>query len=683
MSGELDISSQYDSESTESGSELELPDIPARGRVKVKKDSWHLSQGRKSQEKFGGSTDNSDLEDFVEDRPMMRSGNEFDLSKYGENATVQVKSLNPVKSKSRVGQANVPRIVESLLPNGMISEGDTDESEDTENENLDVDFKDFKYIIHEEITSREKPLELRSYETLVTSRSANLHARKTKYEDDTSEGELSDMADSAKKPKKKSTKSKASKDYDSGNDSTDASDIEVSMRDYYTIRHENDIERHERRLSLTEALNAIKFNPNFKFAHAMRRSSSPGPATDEESLNSDNGTRDKKRAIEYASSESEDEVTCCSELNVTMKDYYAIRHQTATKSDGMNEFILEMNTVESRILVNDEERENKEDSEYYDTEDETVDMTRKYNASQAAKPKKKVAVLRKSRKSEDPPTEDEDFNMTEAEDRKPPRAHHIKKKSSRKPQKKLSLPDTDQEDVSCTENDLMTVDEFLYAFRNDYDMMKSGNEPAVTAMRSTQTVPSLQVDEYVSENETLSMSKNDDHSDSDDSVNLTEMEHHHSVTMTLEDLVPRVRPNQLGENAEIRMVERDGLEGSVGIIVSNPMSPTSDNVFGIRFGAPNDGGHQDGNTTDEYSDLSAALDEEIIESGRVSPATEDELMSDHFEYEGNPHPRVRSTLGEEMKQRSYPPEYMLPSPCKKVISLKENKDGTSTKEVKV
>ena len=94
----------------------------------------------------------------------------------------------------------------------------------------------------------------------------------------------------------------------------------------------------------------------------------------------------------------------------------------------------------------------------------------------------------------------------------------------------------------------------------------------------------------------------------------------------------------------------------------------------------------DGNLTDEYSDLSAALDddEEIMESGRVSPATEDELMSDHLEYEGNPHPKpvqVSSSLGANMLR--YPPEFILPSPRKKVISLKENKDGTSTKEVQV
>ena len=90
----------------------------------------------------------------------------------------------------------------------------------------------------------------------------------------------------------------------------------------------------------------------------------------------------------------------------------------------------------------------------------------------------------------------------------------------------------------------------------------------------------------------------------------------------------------------------------------------------------------DGNMTDEYSDLSAALDdEELIESGRVSPATEDELMSDHLEYEGNPHPKKQATLGTNMLR--YPPEFILPSPRKKVISLKENKDGTSTKEVQV
>ena len=95
----------------------------------------------------------------------------------------------------------------------------------------------------------------------------------------------------------------------------------------------------------------------------------------------------------------------------------------------------------------------------------------------------------------------------------------------------------------------------------------------------------------------------------------------------------------------------------------------------------------DGNLTDEYSDLSAALDddEEIMESGRVSPATEDELMSDHLEYEGNPHPKPvtvsSSSLGANMLR--YPPEFILPSPRKKVISLKENKDGTSTKEVQV
>ena len=90
----------------------------------------------------------------------------------------------------------------------------------------------------------------------------------------------------------------------------------------------------------------------------------------------------------------------------------------------------------------------------------------------------------------------------------------------------------------------------------------------------------------------------------------------------------------------------------------------------------------DGNLTDEYSDLSAALDddEEIMESGRVSPATEDELMSDHLEYEGNPHPKPVYLSANVLR---YPPEFILPSPRKKVISLKENKDGTSTKEVQV
>ena len=31
----------------------------------------------------------------------------------------------------------------------------------------------------------------------------------------------------------------------------------------------------------------------------------------------------------------------------------------------------------------------------------------------------------------------------------------------------------------------------------------------------------------------------------------------------------------------------------------------------------------------------------------------------------------------------YPPEYILPSPKKKVISLKENKDGTTSKQIEV
>ena len=577
MNNDYAVESQYE---TESDSDLDLPTVPSRGRASVKKDAWHLSQGKKnkSTEMFGGSTDNSELEDFVEDRARDDTRRDFDLSTYGENANVQVKSLNPVTSKGRAGLAPVPKIVESLLPSTCPTNQDSlsDESGDemTEDENLEVNLADYKFIMNQEIISRGSNLELRSYETLITSRSANLNVRRSNYDEDTSEGDISDMADADRKPRRKTAKKAMmgkSPNLDSGNDSTDASDIEVSMRDYYTIRHENDCgDRQGRRLSLSEALNSIKFNP--RFAHSVLRSLSPGPDTDEESICSDT-ERPKKaaskatwfhqRQLSSSDSEDDEDLTHCSDLNVTMKDYYAIRHQTAPRSDGMNEFILEMNSVESRIVVNDEDRDYREDSEYNDDTDDT---------------------------------EDENFELSNADDMRPLKVTHRRSAArSRRGQKKLSIPDTDQEDISCAEADLMTVDEFLHAFRNDYDMMASGNEPAVTQVRSTRNASIVDEDngreEEHSENETLSVTRNEDgdgDTDNEDeaSVNDTEMERLHSDTMTVEDLVPRARPLRLQESAEIRMVERDGLVGSVGIIVSNPMSPTADNVFGIRFMPP-------------------------------------------------------------------------------------------------
>ena len=102
-------------------------------------------------------------------------------------------------------------------------------------------------------------------------------------------------------------------------DSTDESDLDVSMKDYYKIRHQN---QKLKKLQVDYIIfkNKPKISSNQKFNNLE--------TSEEDEVDI---LADSKRDPKLDSNDNDD-TSCESEVEVNMKDYYVIRHETAAKS---------------------------------------------------------------------------------------------------------------------------------------------------------------------------------------------------------------------------------------------------------------------------------------------------------------------------------------------------------------
>ena len=196
----------------------------------------------------------------------------------------------------------------------------------------------------------------------------------------------------------------------------------------------------------------------------------------------------------------------------------------------------------------------------------------------------------------------------------------------------------------------MTLEEFTHAHRNDFDLYQASSGANLVSHKPGNTNDSSSLDkDEDSEDESLSVTDNDEErnfekendTDTDhmqESLSLGEFYENYYYGSNNQQQDHNLVPSNLTLPV-IRLVEMDGVMGTVGIVVPDPArSPVEDNVFGIRF-VDNQGDDDD---TEEFSDISnyeERGERGMLGSGRHSPATEDEMVSDlETDAAANPHP---------------------------------------------
>ncbi len=653
-----DDESEYVTESEDDDEDFSLPEaVLKRPASNDGADAWKLNQTNKTEEE-DASTDDSELEDFNEEATTGRvdacRADPVDLSIYVDNAMVNLTSSD---------QRNNPMAAQKVLPCVAGDESDNESgSQSTLPDDIDLSEAEYKQIITEELPNREENLELQTYEACICANSSIISKKGPENaevpddcDDDTSENDLSDIA--PKPVEEKSAPTKKDED-DSGDKSGHGRHMEENEVDRDNVTLLSDVGRPNRRLSLQEALAEIK-TPFFSC-----------PETDEDSLDEEDDEEEKEE--EGGEEDScESDVTSTTVLAVSMKDYYSIRHETSCKSEGMHEFILEFNQVESVLDVANKAVSDSDGDDGDDTEDEVLQIDPNEDRApleRRAIPAIKVSAAKPEHpkaKNEESDTDNEEMLISKEEDSRP--LDLAARQDLQKTTEKLTVDNnkeesSEEEDISCIESDLMTEKEFDRAFRNDFEM-STFYEPDTTRLnpKSTGANASESDDEGDLNVETDSCEEGDgvdtpvksaatDHDVVHDSASLDDFSY---------DVHPKPRPTFM---PVIRLVEMDCLSGTVGILCPDPRSPVRDEVFGIKFNEPN----VSPDNTEEISNVSDLnADQELVESGRQTPATEDEVVSD-LERD-NPH----------MLLESFHCGYTLPSPMKKIVCHKVDKDGSS------
>ena len=468
------MDNQYVEDSTDIES---MPDIPPRRSSKKHlSDSWMLSQRQVEPQ-----TDGSELEDFIMEVPK-------------SIPSVKVHSYN---SKCSVTENKAKKGKKKRVPVQVVQDDD-----DTDDEHIDITAKDLQDIIKEALDSRGKQkLFLKTHDTSIIYQSLG---NKDHVDDDS--------------------------------DDTDCSDVDVSMLDYYAIRHANQPTIHSK---------IVKRSSVYK--HFVDQDH--GPDTEEEPDSFPIGKQDDDNDSDF------------SELEVNMKDYYVIRHETAPKFVAGPFEIDFGNTIQTSTLK-----------------------------------KPKVAKIPLS------------FgNDNEGK--------------------------TDDEELSCGKDDLMTYQEYQHANRTNADLRKYQHDSMICLGGS--------------KGQMESGSEEDSEEESCDSEpsNVASF----PTECNTEDLSNMmVRPK--GRPPIIRLIEIEGCQGAVGV-VCEPKSPTRDEVHGVRF-------------IEGMEDISEQT-ESIIEddlSRFDNPATDNEDISD-LEYDQQDHEQ---------------PKYALPEIKKTIKSIKTSKDGKMT-----
>lgn len=476
------MDNQYVEDSTDIES---MPDIPPRkSKVKHLSDSWMLSQRQQHEPQ----TDGSELEDFIMEVPKVIPN--VKISSYNSKCSV-TENKDKKKGVKKGKKKSIP--VQAVR------------GDDTDDEHIDITAKDLQDIIQEAMDSRGKhKLFLKTHDTSIIYRSQSKHD-----------------------------------EVDQESDDTDCSDVDVSMMDYYAIRHANQSTIHSK---------SVKRSSVYKnFTDQIREH----PDTEEEDT-------------ELLSKREDDNDSDVSELEVNMKDYYVIRHETAPKFVAGPFEIDFGNTTQSSIL-------------------------------------KKPPTTGRRRNSIPLSYGKEDERLT------------------------------DDEELPCLKDDLMTYQDY----RTNADLRSYQHESMICQGGSKELNESGSESEE-SEEESCESSNSDSLPTECNSEDLSNMM-----------LKPKTKP------PIIRLIEIEGCQGTVGVLCA-PRSPTKDAVHGIRF-IEGQG---------DISEVTESLMEDdlsVMASKAYDPATDNEEISD-LEYD-------------QQQPTKTMPSYALPEMRKTVKSIKTSHDG--------
>jgi len=218
---------------------------------------WILHQNVKDDDP---GTDRSEIDDFIDDEDSRIHPVPVALLRASGTKTFYQTSFDNDQFSSKSSKKRP--IIDTPLKKDDLTDG----------EDLEISPDDFFKIVQEELNTRGKSkLKLKGHATTVSLKKTNLS-------------------------KPLPTKCQIGEDED-----TDCSDVDVSMIDYYAIRHQNQSTIHSKR----------RVKPNKLVLE-----------TDSEEEN------DVKQPTKPAKADGESDV---SDLEVNMKDYYVIRHETSPK----------------------------------------------------------------------------------------------------------------------------------------------------------------------------------------------------------------------------------------------------------------------------------------------------------------------------------------------------------------
>ena len=202
---------------------------------------------------------------------------------------------------------------------------------------------------------------------------------------------------------------------------------------------------------------------------------------------------------------------------------------------------------------------------------------------------------------------------------------------------------TDDEEISCNKEDLMSFKDFQHANRTNADLKKYQHDSMICLGGSKADDP---VDQSGSDQE-----------DSEEESCTSEPSNSASFpTENMSEDLSKMGTAKKKKPPIIRLIEIEGCHGAIGV-VCEPKSPTRDRVHGIKFmEEPTEVSEQ---TESIFDDLS------IMENkkGSNDPATDNEDISD-LEYDG---PATKNV-----------PKYLIPEIKKTVKSIKTGKDGKTT-----
>ncbi len=491
---------------------------------------------KKAREDDDGSTDESDLEDFYPESRSPRYSI-VDLGLYTDTYTIS-------QSQNRKGSRLAGREQEPM------SQVDDDAlSNVTEDDIVEVNLADYKGIMEEEILLRDHD------DTLLTSYQCQV-------------------------------KSSHSLDDDVKITINNETDEEVSEEE----------EPFNSKLAQTRSpIRVKKANVGWQdiAKHDMDGEISTDPETDEASCGSEKGTSS-------CNNEEDGDQTCDSEVDVSMNDYYMIRHQTASKEHGLNDLIQRLNELDSSVnLAEHNDNSDTEDEEFHACQEEVRHLQGLADISAAT----------------------DGFNERKC----------VANRSKLVESLFLEVPDIDrrnsnesvEETFNCSEQDFMTAKEFMSAFRNDYDLQTS-SDPMTVIQSSAPKKPEVKIEgEVESESESQLLS---DESICDKDPNLQTLNDDFSDSVSLDDFYQDMM-SQPHISQTIRMIEMDGVNGTVGVLSPNEEYPPDD-VFGVRFLPLTVGRGDNTEEISNVSDVMAGFSDELAEGALDSPATEDESVSD-------------------------------------------------------